>query len=51
MTAIKKCKCDHKGQDKIYGKKMRVFNFREGKKTWRCTVCQNEVSGGDPYGS
>lgn len=44
MTQIKKCTCEHKFQDKTYGKKQRVFNFREGKKTWTCTVCGKEAT-------
>jgi hypothetical protein len=44
MTSIKKCTCEHETQDKWYGKGMRVFNLRESKKTWLCTVCSRETS-------
>lgn len=44
---IKKCTCEHKYQDKLYGKKMRVFNQtkqneHEINKECRCTVCKKE---------
>lgn len=32
-----RCTCDHKDQDKMYGKKVRVHN--KTKEGWRCTVC------------
>ena len=45
---IKKCKasCEHKYQDKIYGKRYRVhnetkLNEHEVNRQWRCTVCGN----------
>lgn len=43
---ILKCDCEHKSQDKLHGKKMRVYN--EGNtngttKVYRCTVCSKEV--------
>lgn len=37
-----KCHCDHEYQDKLYGKKVRIFNrcVKNGKDNgWRCTVC------------
>ena len=43
-TRIIQCTCEHKFQDKKYGKKSRVFNKASGKeKLWRCTVCKKEV--------
>ena len=43
-TSIKKCNCQHKAQDEMYGKGMRVHNsMRTDKQNkWRCTVCGNE---------
>ena len=39
-TKLKSCTCEHKIQDKMYGKKIRVMNkTADGK--WRCTVCGN----------
>ena len=46
---IARCTCQHEGQDKLYGKKLRVFNQtrkNEGK-TWRCTVCLAEKTTGE----
>ena len=45
---IKKCNCTHAYQDKIYGKKQRVFNeTKQGARgatgSYRCTVCGREV--------
>lgn len=43
--AIKRCKCKHKAQDKMYGEQNRVHN--PGKITfgtkadWICTVCKD----------
>lgn len=44
---IMKCRCEHKGQDKLHGKGNRVFNLtskKKGvdKKFFRCTVCLQE---------
>lgn len=39
-----KCFCEHKYQDKKYGKKVRVFNKTMKTNTWRCTVCDREVT-------
>lgn len=36
------CTCEHKYQDKKYGKGKRVHTFNEKNKVWRCTVCTNE---------
>lgn len=36
---IKKCNCEHKYQDKKYGKRMRVMNPLIDNKGFRCTVC------------
>lgn len=46
---ISKCVCGSKGQDKLHGKKMRVFNkTAKGSTseyaTFRCTVCKSEKS-------
>lgn len=43
------CTCQHKGQDAIHGKGMRVMNEcrgTSGKETYRCTVCVREVEWG-----
>lgn len=41
--AILKCTCQHEGQDKLHGKKMRVMNqiktSQHADKQYRCTVC------------
>lgn len=37
---IRKCGCQHKAQDKKYGKQMRVHN--KTMKGYRCTVCGRE---------
>lgn len=46
MTKIKKCNCEHKMQDEMLGKGMRVMNLTtKGNvdiKVWRCTVCGKE---------
>lgn len=36
---IMRCTCDHKGQDALHGRGMRVFNERTNNKAARCTVC------------
>lgn len=40
---ILKCTCDHKSQDELHGKNMRVFNKIKQSDTknttYRCTVC------------
>lgn len=36
---IRKCTCDHKDQDEMYGNRMRVHTPTE--KGYRCTVCLN----------
>jgi hypothetical protein len=45
---IKLCTCEHKGQDRLHGRGMRVFNECKGqagraddgeRKALRCTVC------------
>lgn len=49
-TAIKKCKCDHKDQDSMYGRGRRVFNSTtssSGGSGWRCTVCGAESNAAD----
>ena len=40
--ATKKCTCDHKFQDKRYGKGYRVHNEKAHNKGYRCTVCKRE---------
>ncbi len=47
-TKVMKCSCEHKGQDAIYGKGMRLFNRAKHRtqkdgKAWRCTVCGNKI--------
>lgn len=48
MTKILKCSCEHKAQDKVHGKKMRVMNSTEKAQAnssfiiYRCTVCKAE---------
>lgn len=39
---IKKCSCDHKGQDKLHGEGNRVHNETGDGKKLRCTVCGKE---------
>jgi hypothetical protein len=45
---VKSCSCPNVGQDKLYGKNMRVFNpykAKDGKTiNYRCTVCGRERS-------
>lgn len=43
-SVIKQCSCSHEGQDKMYGKNMRVFN--PTKDGFRCTVCGNTIKSG-----
>ncbi len=38
---VRKCFCEHKIQDKLHGKKMRVFN--KTTKGYRCVVCKREI--------
>lgn len=42
--AIIKCTCEHEAQDKLHGKKMRVYNPTV--KGYRCTVCLKELDKG-----
>lgn len=42
-TEIKKCTCESKFQDEMYGKGNRVVNLREGSTKGRCTVCGKEL--------
>ena len=39
---ISKCVCRCEGQDKLHGKKMRVFNKTAKDDIFRCTVCKSE---------
>lgn len=41
MSVIKKCTCESKFQDEVYGKGNRVCNETSGTKV-RCTVCGKE---------
>jgi len=45
MTKIKQCGCEHKFQDKKYGKGNRVFNktMKDDGTIFRCTVCKKEL--------
>ena len=36
-SAVKPCNCEHKFQDRVYGKKRRVHTI--GKSNITCTVC------------
>lgn len=50
MTNIRACGCDHKEQDRLYGKGMRVHNWARNspdkpKGGWRCTVCAHDRIG------
>ena len=41
---IRKCTCEHKYQDEVYGKKNRIHNEMNPKEVpqkYRCTVCGN----------
>jgi len=40
---ILKCSCEHKYQDKRYGKYKRVCNSCNAGKSGRCTVCEKVV--------
>jgi len=44
--AIFKCTCYHEAQDKMYGRKRRVFNPKADrtKNLYTCTVCGKEYS-------
>ena len=42
---IMSCSCEHKFQDKRYGKFIRVFNQTVNKTTYRCTVCEKQKEG------
>ena len=42
MAEIKKCTCESKFQDAMYGKGNRVYNLREGSTKGSCTVCGRE---------
>ena len=45
---VKKCNCQHEGQDKLYGKNNRLMNsFGTPTKGYRCTVCGKEYSDGN----
>ncbi len=41
-TRIMRCTCEHKFQDKQYGKNKRVFNEKAEHGKYRCTVCGKE---------
>ena len=46
-TAIMTCTCEHKFQDKRYGRGRRVFNSKADRKQnmWNCTSCGKDRSG------
>lgn len=50
MTKVLDCNCPNEQQDKIHGKNRRVHNKikRDNPITFRCTVCSNEKSVGNP---
>lgn len=41
-TKLIKCTCSNKYQDEKYGKGVRVANFGDKDKIWRCIVCLKE---------
>lgn len=41
---ILQCTCEHKHQDKLYGRCYRVHNLCKGGSIARCTVCNKEQS-------
>lgn len=42
MTKKMPCSCEHKFQDKEYGKDIRLHNQTKEDDVWRCTVCLKE---------
>ena len=38
-SVVLNCKCEHKEQDKMYGKGKRLFNYCADNASARCTVC------------
>lgn len=46
------CTCEHKAQDELHGKGMRVFNWAKNANNkqggYRCTVCGKVKSGEKP---
>lgn len=47
-TKVFNCTCHNEQQDEIHGDNKRLFNMTEkpaaqGKRVWRCTVCNKEV--------
>ncbi len=38
-TKIIRCRCSSVGQDELYGNRMRLHNWADGNRVWRCTVC------------
>ena len=46
MIKIRRCTCEHKFQDKRYGKGMRVHDqSKDGNSVmWTCTVCDKKKS-------
>ncbi len=42
IVMIIKCSCEHKYQDKVYGKGRRVMNPTSSMGQYRCTVCGAE---------
>jgi hypothetical protein len=48
-TKVMNHHCEHKFQDKHYGKGRRVFNqVVKAEGTWRCTVCGKEERSSSP---
>ena len=38
-TVIKRCTCEHKYQDSVYGRGLRVHNSNQKGDEYSCTVC------------
>lgn len=48
--AVLSCTCEHRAQDRLYGKGKRLFNERaadqKNSRSFRCTVCGRVEAGG-----
>ena len=43
VARVLRCDCEHAGQDKLHGRRLRVHNkMTKAENTWRCTVCKKE---------
>jgi hypothetical protein len=43
MTTEKQCTCESEFQDRVYGKKMRLFNLGFKNPVAKCTVCGHVI--------